>query len=113
MDYIIRTKDEDGCVVLLGKNEWHNHILDKHPEVGSFFDQIIQTIESPEQRHRDAEDDRVYLHYRRVKQPIHKKLKFFLVVIKYVHAPEFNFERTGFVSSVYFLKELKRQGKRP
>lgn len=112
--YLVQTKDADGCAVLLGENEWKDHILEVHPEIEPFLAEIKEAIRKPVARHIDPEDERVYLHYYRIpkaKKP-HEKINYLLVVIKYVNAPERNFERTGFVSSVYLIREFKKRGRR-
>ncbi len=110
--YVIVTTDADGTPVFLGQKEWNEHILNRHPELNNFLDAIKQAIEKPDLRHRDPEDSRVNLHYRRIPQEkrLHPKLGYLLVVIKYVHAPERQYQRTGFVSSAYFLKAPKSRG---
>jgi len=112
MAYIISTSDPEGIPVFLGETEWQAHILKHHPEVENFLDDIENIIRNPDARHRDPENERVNLHYGRIEEPrrLHPKLAYLLVVIKYVNAPERAFQRTGFVSSVYFLKEPKRRG---
>jgi hypothetical protein len=35
--YLVQTKDADGCEVLLGAEEWQNHILERHPENDKCF----------------------------------------------------------------------------
>ena len=110
--YDIITTDGDGVLVLLGHKEWNEHILKRHPELNNFLDDIKQAIEKPDLRHRDPEDSRVRLHYREipVEKRLHSKLAYLLVVIKYVNAPERQYQRTGFVSSAYFLKAPKSRG---
>ena len=110
--YAIVTTDTDGISVLLGDKEWNEHILRRHPELNNFLDDIKQAIEKPDLRHGDPEDSRVKLHYRRIPQEkrLHPKLTYLLVVIKYVNAPERQSQKTGFVSSAYFLKTPKSRG---
>ena len=111
--YLVQVKDVDGCDVLLGEEEWKNHILDRHPEIEEFLDEIIVAIKNPHLHNIDPEVERVYLHYYKIsrRRQLHKNLKYLLIVIKYVNAPERNFARTGFVSSVYFIKNIKKRGK--
>ena len=112
MAYLISTTDSESVLVLLGDTEWQKHILVRHPEVAGFLDDIIHTIQNPSVKHQDPEDDRVVLHYGSIEQErrLHPKLAYLLVVIKYVQAPERAFQKTGFVSSVYFLKDIKKRG---
>ncbi len=112
MSYAIVTTDTDGIFVLLGRKEWNEHISKRHPELNNFLDEIRQAIEKPDLRHRDPEDSRVKLHYREIPQEkrLHLKLVYLLVVIKYVNAPEQQYQKTGFVSSAYFLKAPKSRG---
>lgn len=112
MAYVISTPDPDGVPVFLGEVEWQTHILKRHPEVADFLNDIEGVVQNPDARHRDSENERVNLHYGRIAESrrLHPKLAYLLVVIKYVDAPERGFQRTGFVSSVYFLKEIKRRG---
>lgn len=112
MAYLISTSDPDGIPIFLGEVEWQTHILKHHPEVAGFLNDIETIIRSPDTRHRDPEDERVNLHYGRIEDSrrLHPKLAYLLVVVKYVDAPERGFQRTGFVSSVYFLKEPKKRG---
>jgi len=115
MSYVIHTSDPQGISVFLGEREWQDHILARHPELEPVLDEVGHTIEAPDAIHQDPEDDRVRLYYRSLsdgRRP-HPKLVFLLVVVKYVDAPERAFQRTGFVSSVYFLKEMKRRGTQP
>ncbi|MBI4531539.1 MAG: hypothetical protein HY709_08445 [Candidatus Latescibacteria bacterium] len=113
MAYLISTSDPEGTPVFLGEVEWQTHILAYHPEVADFLNDVEGSIRRPDIRHRDPEDERVNLHYGQIaaSRRLHPKLAYLLVVIKYVDAPERGFQRTGFVSSVYFLKELKRRGR--
>ena len=113
MAYVISISDPEGIPVFLGEAEWQRHILIHHPEVANFLNDVERILQSPDARHRDPEDERVHLHYGRIAEPrrLHPKLAYLLVVIKYVDAPEREFQRTGFVSSVYFLRELKRRGR--
>jgi len=110
--YAIVTTDTNGIPVLLGHKEWNEHILKRHPELNSFLDEIKQALEKPDLRHRDPEDARVRLHYREIplEKRLHSKLIYLLVVIKYVDAPERQYQKTGFVSSAYFLKAPKLRG---
>ena len=112
MAYIISTSDPDGIPVLLGESEWQTHIQVYHPEVVDFLDTVTNIIERPDVRHRDPEYARVILFYGRIPESrrLHRNLVYLLVVVKYVDAPERDFQKTGFVSSVYFLKELERRG---
>lgn len=112
MAYLISAVDLEGTPVLLGEIEWQEHILKHHPEMAGFLSDIERIIRNPDTRHRDPENERVWLHYGNIEESrrLHPKLAYLLVVIKYVNAPERGFQRTGFVSSVYFLKELKRRG---
>ena len=112
MYYTITTMDADGIPVLPGCKEWNEHILKRHPELNNFLDEIKEAIEKPDLRHHDPEDSRVRLHYRKVPQSrrLHPKLTYLLVVIKYVSAPERQYQKTGFVSSAYFLKAPKSRG---
>lgn len=113
--YVLALKNGRGRKVFLGEAEWRGHILDKHPEVGGFLEHVTQAVTSPDFWHTDPEDPRVELHYREV--PLadrpHPKLRYLLVVIKYVPAPERDLGSTGFISSVYFLKQPKRRGVAP
>ena len=112
MAYIISTSDPEGIPIFLGEAEWQTHILKHHPEAADFLKDIEGIIRNPDARHRDPEDERVNLHYGQIENSrrLHSKLAHLLVVVKYVDAPERKFQRTGFVSSVYFLKEPKRRG---
>ena len=110
--YIIHTHDSDGTEVLLGELEWKEQILKRHPEIEPYLDEIIDTVNNPHERQIDSEDVRIYLNYYKISKSkqIHKKLKYLLVIVKYVNAPERNFERTGFISSVYFVRQIKKRG---
>lgn len=112
MAYVISTTDIEGIPVLLGETEWRTHILMRHPEVVAFLSDIAHIIRNPDICHRDPEDERVILHYGNIAESrrLHAKLRYLLVVVKYVNAPERQHQKTGFVSSVYFLKELKPRG---
>ena len=112
MAYLISTTDSDGVPVLLGETEWQMHILVRHPEVADFLDDIVQVVQHPNVRHQDSEDERVILYYGHIANArrLHSKLAYLLVVVKYVQAPELAFQKTGFVSSVYFLKDIKKRG---
>ena len=112
MRYAIVTTDADGIPVFLGYKEWNEHILTRHPEISNFLDELKQAIEKPDLRHRDPEDPRVKLHYLEISQEkrLHPKLAYLLVVIKYINAPERQYQKTGFVSSAYFLKTPKLRG---
>lgn len=110
--YVIATTDIDEVSVFLGDKEWNKHILTRHPEIRNFLDEIKKAIEQPDLRHRDPENRRVRLHYRKISQEkrLHSKMAYLLVVIKYVNAPERQYQKTGFVSSAYFLKVPKSRG---
>lgn len=113
-NYVIQTKDAEECDVFLGEREWKEHILERHPEIEPFLAEIEEAIKNPIVRYVDSEDERVNLHYYSIpeaKKP-HQKINFLLVVIKYVNAPERNFEKTGFISSVYFIKDFKKRGRK-
>lgn len=112
MIYLISAVDPEGTPVFLGETEWQAHILKHHPELADFLSDIERIIRTPDTRHRDPENERVWLYYGGIEalRRLHPKLAYLLVVIKYVNAPERGFQRTGFVSSAYFLKELKRRG---
>lgn len=112
-DFVLSLKDKDGIPILLGKKEWESHILDKHPEVKDFLKEIAETVKNPDIRYIDSEDPSVCLHYKYIpnSRRVHEKLRYMLVIIKYVLAPEFNYEKTGFISSIYFLKEPKKRRK--
>lgn len=109
--YIIQATDINGCSVLLGEQEWKNHILVKHPEIESFLEEIKKAVKSPTEVHLDPEDARVYLYYHKLSQKKrpHKKIKYLLVVIKYVNAPEEIMKRLGLLVQFIFYKILKKE----
>lgn len=107
---ILLTKDKDGIPVFLSRSVWYEHILSRHPEVGGYKDFILQAIEDPDVRQIDPEDERVRLCYESIpesKRPFRKVL-FLRVVVKYLYPVERREEKTGFVSSVYFVDQVKK-----
>lgn len=107
---VLLAKDKDGIPVFLSRIVWYEHILSRHPEVDGYKDSILQAIEDPDVRQIDPEDERVRLCYKCVpesKRPFRKAL-FLRVVIKYLYPVERRREKTGFVSSVYFVDRVKK-----
>lgn len=107
---IFLTNDKDGIAVFLSREVWCEHILSRHPEVDDYKDLIIQAIESPDVRQIDPEDERVRLCYKSIpesKRPFRKAL-FLRVVIKCLYPEERGGEKTGLISSVYFVDHVKR-----
>lgn len=107
---ILLTKDKDGVPVFLSRSVWYEHILLRHPEVDGYKDLVLQAIEDPDVRQIDPEDERVRLCYKSIhesKRPF-KKVLFLRVVIKYLYPAERGGEKTGFVSSVYFVDHVKK-----
>jgi hypothetical protein len=110
--YLLSLKDPGGITVLLDETQWIEHILSRHPEVEHFLEDVGHAIETPAIRQFDPLDARIELYYYEI--PLERRLNvsvpFLLVVVKYVAAPEFNFEKTGFVTSVYFVEKPKKRG---
>lgn len=107
---ILLAKDKDGIPVFLSRSVWYEHILSRHPEVDGYKDSILQAIEDPDVRQIDPEDERVRLCYKSIpesKRPFRKAL-FLRVVVKYLYSVESGGEKTGFVSSVYFVDHVKK-----
>ena len=105
-------KDQDGVPVYLSKAVWVDHILSRHPEVQPYQDLVVQAIKNPDIREIDPEDARVRLCYVQVpegRRPFRHAL-FLRVVVKYVHPPERQGQKTGLVSSVYFVDRVKVRG---
>jgi hypothetical protein len=78
----------------------------RHPEIESFKDMILGAIESPEDSDADPEDARVMRYYARIPgDRIKTKYTLWLrVVVKYVKPAERKSERTGLLSSAYFVR---------
>jgi len=107
---ILLTRDKDGSPVFISRSVWYEHILSRHSEVGGYRDFILQAIEDPDVRQIDPEDERVRLCYRSIpesRRPFRKGL-FLRVVVKYLYPAERGGEKTGFVSSVYFVDHVKK-----
>ena len=107
---IFLVKDRDGIAVFLSREVWYEHILSRHPEVDGYKNLILQAIENPDVRQIDPEEKRVRLCYKNVpedERPFRKAL-YLRVVIKYLHPEEREGEKTGLISSVYFVDHVKR-----
>ena len=91
-EHVAEVKDRDDIPVFLAEAVWNEHILLRHPEIEPYKDLITQTIENPDVRHIDPEDERVMLYHKAVPE-------------------EYNNQRTGFISSVYFVSKVKRGGR--
>jgi len=65
-EHVVEVKDKDGVPVFLAEVVWNEHILLRHPEIEPYKDLITQTIENPDVRHIDPEDERVMLYYKAV-----------------------------------------------
>lgn len=107
---ILLAKDKEGIPVFLSRSVWYEHILSRHPEVDGYKDSILQAIKDPDIRQIDPEDERVRLCYKSIpesKRPFRKAL-FLRVVVKYLYPVERGGEKTGFVSSVYFVDHVKK-----
>ena len=112
-EHVVRVKDKDGVPVFLAEAVWNEHILLRHPEIEPHKDLIIQAIENPDVQHIDPEDERVMLYYKTVLEDVRpfRKASFIRVVVKYLYPEEYNNQRTGFISSVYFVSKVKRGGR--
>ncbi len=107
---VFLANDKDGVSVFLSREVWRDHIVARHPEVEPFQEFIVQTIRNPDVRQPDPEDDRVLLYYKNVPEmtrPFRKAL-FLRVIVKYLHPPEREGQRTGLVSAVYFVDRVKK-----
>ena len=86
---------------------WNEHILLRHPEIEPYKDLITQTIENPDVRHIDPEDERVMLYYKAVPEDARpfRKASFIRVVVNiYIQK---NIIIKGLVLSVLFISSVK------
>lgn len=100
-------RDPSGTWVFCTRVVWEKHILARHPEITSVKDLIVVAIESPQRVELDLEDSRNRLYYvavPRERAPFTHPM-WLRVVVKYVSPPERNFEITGLLSSVYFVRK--------
>jgi len=107
---VLLAKDKDWIPIFLSRSVWYEHILSRHPEVDGYKDLILEAIKDPDVRQIDPEDERVRLCYKSIpesKRPFRKAL-FLRVVVKYLYPAEREGEKTGFVSSVYFVDHVRK-----
>ena len=111
-DFLLKCKDKNGVSVFLKKEQWFHHIIVHHPEMEGYLSLLRDGVRNPDLSHRDPRDHRVRLYYLKMEESVRPfpKAKYLLVVVKYVFEARMDFRKVGYVSSAYFLNEVKKRG---
>ena len=111
-DLLLKCKDRSGISVFLGKEQWFGHIIVHHSEMEGYLSLVCDGVRHPDLFHRDPKDRRVRLYYLKIEESIRPfpKAKYLLVVVKYVFESRMDFRKVGYVSSAYFVNEVKKRG---
>lgn len=77
---------------------WY-HIIRRHPEIASYKEKIIETLEKPEKITDSLEDDNTKYYYKYYKS-LPSPYKFMRVIGKYLNGD-------GFIISAHFVKAIQ------
>ncbi len=99
--------DSEGVWIYCSRAVWREHILKYHPEIEPVRDLIIAALISPERREVDEEDTRITRVYVAVladRVPFTHAM-WLRVIVKYVTPAERDYQRTGLLTSAYFVRK--------
>jgi len=82
---LIKTTDYFGNEIILSQQRWV-HIIQEHPEIAGYLDEIKFTLKGPDLVKRSKRDEDVHLYYRFFKEVL--RGKYILVVVK-ISVPNF------------------------
>lgn len=99
---LVREIDPRGRAVRLTADQWHSHILPRHPDVAAAFDRIAEVIRAPDVIVRDALQSHRECYYRQYARPSGRPLH--LKVVVDVHPDEGD---AGFVVTCFRTTRLK------
>ncbi len=107
------TSDPDGCRVYLSRETWA-HILDGHAGMVVYQDLLHLAISGPERVEAEDPWRSVLYYYRRDPQEQAKRitdptLKCIIVIIRYIHPPEWRFARTGVIRTAWSRRGMRRR----
>ena len=107
------TSDPDGCRVYLSRETWA-HILDGHAGMADYQGLLRLAITDPEKVEAEDPGRSALYFFRRDPQEEAKHitdptLKCILVIIRYVHPPEWRFERTGIIRTAWARRGMRRR----
>lgn len=106
-------RDPDGCRVYLSRETW-THILDGHGGMADYRDLLGPAISGPERV--EAEDPRRSALYYFMRDPQEEAkritdptLKCIIVIVRYIHPPEWRFARTGVIKTAWSRRGMRRR----
>lgn len=107
------TSDPDGCPVYLSLQTW-GHILEDHSDVDDYRQLLLAAISAPDKvESEDAGRNALYFFKRdpreEAKAISDPTVKCIMVIVKYVHPPEFRYARTGIVRTAWARRGMRRR----
>jgi hypothetical protein len=98
MNIIFETEDKNGKLIRL-TNKQHSHIMDEHPYMHKYIEEIKETLKKPDKISSYSFDEDVHYFYKGYKN-LEKPNKFILVIVKYLNGE-------GYVISSYLTQKIK------
>lgn len=98
MSWIFDIKDKSGRTVHLSDERW-KHIVNEHPELASYCEEIKLTLTNPVKVITYELDENIKYYYKYTKEK-ESKAKYLLAIVKYLN-------NHGFIITAYFVRNIK------
>ena len=98
MNIIFETIDKNGKLIRL-TNKQHSHIMDEHPYMHKYMEEIKETLQKPDKINSYSFDENVKYFYKGYKH-LDKPNKYVLVIAKYLNGE-------GYIISAYLETKIK------
>ncbi|HEV2129377.1 MAG TPA: hypothetical protein VGR22_12235 [Thermomicrobiales bacterium] len=99
---LLREIDPRGRLVRLTSDQWHSHILPRHPDIAGYLSAIPAVIREPEVVRRDAVQWQRECYYRQQDRPAARSL---LIKVVVDFSPQE--EPDGFVITCFFTTRMR------
>lgn len=104
--HLVRSPDPQGYEITLDLATWEEHILKRHPEMGKFFDLLVQVINDPQLIQRSTVQHETHYYYRLTGRAFARANDIYLSLV--VKRDEET--KTGIVKTAHLLKEVRKEG---
>ena len=98
MVWIFEIRDKSGRKIHLSDERW-NHIVNEHPEIASYVEQLKDLVENPTKITTYSLDENVKYYYKYFKER-KSSAKYLLVIVKYLNDH-------GSMITAYFVINIK------
>ena len=98
MTISFEVKDKTGRRLRMTDFNWY-HIIKRHPEMASYKDSVIETLENPDKIIDSLKNENVKYYYKYYKTLSHS-YRFIRVIVKYLNG-------NGFIISSHFVKAIQ------